>query len=139
MLDVSQLSNALKTLQEAIVEYDKDKNNSFVRDSLVKRFEYTYEFSIRMLKRYLSATQADISQDELVSFKKLIRIGLDKKLLKSSVEKWSEYRDARNLTSHTYKLKNAESVISVAFDLAKEVEEYVSELEKRIKEEEDGR
>ena len=134
-IDITSLKKALATLEEVLVEYDKDKDNAFVRDSCVKRFEYTYELSIKMLRRYLLETEASISKDGLdglISFKDLVRMGLAKGLFKSSVEKWNEYRDARNLTSHTYELKNAETVIAVAFELAKEVREYVDQLEKQI-------
>jgi nucleotidyltransferase substrate binding protein (TIGR01987 family) len=131
-IDITPLKDALATLNEVLVEYDKDRNNSFVRDSYVKRFEYTYELSIRILRRFLLKTEANISKDDLISYKKLVRIGLARGLLKSSVEKWVEYRDARNLTSHTYEIKNAENVIAVAADLAEEVKEYIGELERRI-------
>ena len=119
-------------MEEVIVEYRKDENNAFVRDSFVKRFEYTFELSIRMLKRYLREVEASIPEDNLLSFKYIVRMGLSNGLFNSSLEKWIEYRDARNLTSHTYDLKSAENVITVAFDFVNEIREYVDELENRI-------
>jgi nucleotidyltransferase substrate binding protein (TIGR01987 family) len=135
MINITPLKKALTTLEEILVRYDKEKNDDAVRDACVKRFEYTYELSVRTLKRYLRETEASIPEDELISFKNLIRLALTRGILKSSVKMWEEYRDARNLTSHTYEIKNAEKVIEVACDLAKEVKEYVFELEKRINKE----
>ncbi|MCL1947994.1 MAG: nucleotidyltransferase substrate binding protein [Chitinivibrionia bacterium] len=134
-IDIISLKKALATLEEVVVEYEKDRNNAFVRDSFIKRFEYTYELSTRALKRYLRETVVGISEDDLTSFKACIRMGLSNGLLKSSLEKWNEYREARNLSVHTYEIKNAEIVIEVAFDFAKEARIYVDELEKRIEKE----
>ena len=52
-LILTPLENAINSLNIAFVEYQKDNSNEFVRDSVIQRFEYTYELCIKMLKRYL--------------------------------------------------------------------------------------
>jgi hypothetical protein len=47
------LEKALVSLKEAWAEYQKDISNTFVRDSVIQRFEYTFEFSHKLLRRFL--------------------------------------------------------------------------------------
>ena len=56
ILETSSLKKAIDSLQEALDELKKD-NRSFIKDSVVQRFEYTYELCYKFLKRYLKISQ----------------------------------------------------------------------------------
>ncbi len=56
-LDLTPLTNAVKRLQEGLIRYSQ------IRDGLIQRFEFTYEISHKMLKRYLELTSASPTQE----------------------------------------------------------------------------
>ncbi len=110
---LTSFEKAINSLKEAIAEYNKNKSNSFVRDSVIQRFEYTYELSIKMLKRYLETISSSKSEVDMMSFNDIIRKANIKGMLSGNLEDWRNYRDMRNITSHTYDEEKASQVISV--------------------------
>ncbi len=52
-LYLTPFENALGRLQEGYVRYQKDIHDTQIRDGLIQRFEFTYDISHKMLKRYL--------------------------------------------------------------------------------------
>jgi len=104
------LEKALMTLKEAWVEYNKDLSNTFVRDSVIQRFEYTFELSHKLLRRFLSETEASKADISEMLFNELIRLGCKRGLLLNDLETWDKYRKLRNLTSHNYDEFNADSI-----------------------------
>ncbi len=110
-IDLSILKKALASFQEVILEYKKDQNNSFVRDSYIQRFEYCYDLSVKFIRRFLK-NEADYQENiNQMSFQEIIREGYNKGILKNSWDKWWQYRDARNATSHSYNEKKALEII----------------------------
>lgn len=130
MIDLTPLKKALKTLDEIIVRYDKENNDDAIRDAVIQRFEYTYSLSIKMLMRFLQS-QA-INLPDTLTFNETIRKANQMGLLLSNLEKWTDYRQKRNLTSHTYEETIANSVVNVVKDFQKDAEYLYNELEKRI-------
>lgn len=112
-LDVSSLEKAVASLKEALTEYSKQPTNKFIRDASIQRFEYTYELSYKMLKRYLEMTEASAEEIDQMSFPNLIRTGSEKGLLLHGWDQWSQYRHARNMTVHTYDEHKAVEVCMV--------------------------
>jgi DNA replication initiation complex subunit (GINS family) len=55
-------------------------------------------------------------------------------LFKGNWEKWKIYRDARNITSHTYDENKADSIIAIAPEFYAEALYFLNELKKRLKE-----
>ncbi|WP_373099433.1 MULTISPECIES: nucleotidyltransferase substrate binding protein [Pasteurellaceae] len=101
-LDLTPLTNAVKRLQEGLARYQQDINDSQIRDGLIQRFEFTYEISHKMLKRYLELTSASPTQYSHLSFQDLIRSANENGLLLGEWADWRNYRDMRSRTSHTY-------------------------------------
>ena len=101
-LDLSALHHALVTLSVAVDERKKEPNNDFVRDAMIQRFEYTYELAHKMLKRYLELSEPNSEAVDLMSFPELIRTASERGLVLNGWDYWKRYRDARNITSHTY-------------------------------------
>jgi hypothetical protein len=52
-LDLTALVNAVARLREGLERHRQVPQDEQLRDGLIQRFEYTYELSHRMLRRYL--------------------------------------------------------------------------------------
>jgi nucleotidyltransferase substrate binding protein (TIGR01987 family) len=130
-LDVSSLQKAAATLAAILVEYKKDDTNIIVRDSVIHRFEYNYELAFKMLKRYLEMTESNSELIHTMSFQDIIRLGNERGLLKSDLKRWKEFREKRNITSHTYDEDKASEVTDVAADFFAEAQFLLDNLQKR--------
>ncbi len=124
-LSIAPLKKAVASLQSALV---KEPANELERDGVIQRFEYTFELSWKVLKKYLELNQPNSSE---MSVKDLFREA-GKLALIDSVEKWFEYLKARNLTSHTYNDTTAEDTFEVATRFLVSVSDLVKKLEKRL-------
>jgi len=101
-LDLTAFNNAISSLNEALNEYEKDKTNTFVRDSCIQRFEYCYELSKRFLIRFLKSISDDPMEIDREKFSNLIRYAYKIGIVKHSWDEWDIYRENRNNTSHGY-------------------------------------
>ncbi|MDR2428682.1 MAG: nucleotidyltransferase substrate binding protein [Candidatus Margulisbacteria bacterium] len=133
ILDLSSFAKAVKTLEEALSEFTKDKTNSFVRDSVIQRFEYTYELAHKMLKRFLLYSEFSGQDIAEMVFANIVRTANEKGLLLNNLEKWEEYRKIRNMTSHTYDETKAKLVIAVVPEFLQEAVFLLEQLRQRSK------
>ena len=131
ILDLTSFENVLKSLDEVINVYNADKTNLITRDSMIQRFEYTYSISLKMLKRYIEMNALIPENTETLTFNSLIRQANKMGLLKSNLEKWDDYRQKRNLTSHTYNEDAALEVVSIIEGFASEARFLMEKLAKR--------
>ncbi len=102
MLDLSSYGKAIAALADAIKARETDPAQGLFLDAAIQRFEFTYELSWKTLKRFLEMTGASEEAVDTLSFADLIRTGNEHGLLLNDWTRWSEYRNARNKTSHTY-------------------------------------
>lgn len=131
-LDLTSFKKAIASLDEALIEINKQKGNQFVRDATIQRFEYTYELAHKMLKRFLEMTEPNKEEIDQMSFSSLVRTGAEKGLLLHSWDVWAGYRTARNLTSHTYNEAKAIEVCQVIPQFLDEARYLFEQLQKRI-------
>jgi len=101
-LDLTPLERAVSRLREGLERYERDITDDQIRDGLIQRFEFTYEISHKMLKRFLEMTSANPAEFDAMSFQELIRSGNERGLLRKDWPAWRKYRDMRGRTSHTY-------------------------------------
>ena len=127
-IDIKVLENAYNSLVEVINLYKKDESNSIVRDSMIQRFEYTYSLALKMIKRFFSKSAFVLDNIEDMSFNEMIRQASTMGLLKSNLEKWTIFRQKRNLTSHTYNEETAISVASIIEEFSLEIEFLIGKL-----------
>jgi nucleotidyltransferase substrate binding protein (TIGR01987 family) len=113
MLDLSPFKSALSQLEEGLRLAEQPGAAEIVRDGVIQRFEYTYELSWKMLRRYLQLTEDDPQRIDQLSFGDLIRLGFERGLLRSSYDVWSGFRQARGTTSDTYDQRKACEVYGV--------------------------
>ena len=102
-----------------------------LRNSVIQCFEFTYELSWKMLKRYLEATEASPATLDLATFQSLIRLGNERGLLRSDWTTWRTYRQARTDSSHTYDAAKAEAVFGIAPDFLQEAQALLAQLRAR--------
>ncbi len=136
-LDFSPLGNAIGQLEKSLEYANSDLARSDpglreqLRNSVIQCFEFTYELSHKMLKRYLEATAASPEEIDLSTFQNLVRMGNEKSLLRSDWTQWRTYRQARTDSSHTYDEHKAEAVFGIAPLFLEEAQHLFNELEKR--------
>jgi nucleotidyltransferase substrate binding protein (TIGR01987 family) len=138
-LDFSSLQNAISQLEKSL-EYAnsplaKSDSDLFeqLRNSVIQCFEFTYELSHKMLKRYLEETAASPEEIDLGTFQNLIRTGNEEGILRSDWLRWRIYRQARTDSSHTYDKGKAEAVYSIAPDFLEEAKYLYKQLMERSK------
>lgn len=121
-LDLRPFLNAIARLDEGLARYQKDVSDTQIRDGLIQRFEFTYELSHKMLKRYLEMSSASAAQFDGMAFADLIRTGNEQSLLLSDWPQWKLFREMRSKTSHTYDE-------SVALDVVAGIPAFLSEAQ----------
>ena len=131
-LDISPLCNAVDRLAEGLARYRQDTTDDQIRDGLIQRFEFTYELSHKMLKRYLESISPSPETIDQMAFADLIRLGREQGLVRSEWKAWREFRDIRNITSHTYDLKKALVVVQAIPDFLAEAQHLRDRLQDRL-------
>ena len=112
---------AIQSLQRSL----KQPKDEFTRDAVIQRFEYTFELSWKMLKRYLEMAGGVKEFNIKNIFREAGKQGLI-----NDVEDWFAYLEARNLTSHTYNEDVAEETYQTAKKFAPDAAQLLKNLEK---------
>lgn len=132
MLDISSFTKALSKLEAGLARFEQDTSDEQIRDGLIQRFEFTYELSHKILKRYLEQGAATPEEFDSASFQYLIRSGNEKGLLRGDWPVWRTYREMRGKTSHTYDEEVAKAVTEKIPVFLAEVKYLHSELVRRL-------
>lgn len=122
-LDLTALHKAVHSLNRAI----EQPKNEFTRDAVIQRFEYTFELSWKMIKRYLKV-EAGVEE---FNIRNLFRLAAQHQLL-SDADNWFRYNQARNLTSHTYNEITAEETYAIAKQFCPDAKTLLMNLENAI-------
>ena len=131
-VDLESFERVTVRLGEALRDHAKEPANLYILDSVIKRFELTYELSVRNLRRFLLDYMISQPEVEDVSFQGLIRIGDKAGLLRTGWPAWKAFRDARNETVHTYHEAKAREIAEKAQDFLPEAEYLLDNLKRRI-------
>jgi nucleotidyltransferase substrate binding protein (TIGR01987 family) len=114
--DFVQLNKALKTVDEAlslcteVMNFENQKILLAAEDSVIKRFEYTYETFWKFLKKYLETV---LELKDLNSPKKVFYASVKVEvctLQEASI--FINMADNRNETSHKYSIDQARGVLA---------------------------
>lgn len=120
-LDFTALENTINRLGEVLKRYEREKTDDVVRDSVIQRFEFTYSIALKTLRKYFIERAFVIDDVNNLSFNEMIRIASKLNLIKSDLEKWTQYRTMRNLTSLTYDEEIALKVVGIVPDFYEEI------------------
>ena len=129
-LDFSSYEKALTSLQKVLERSRTVPGDEDIRDACIQRFEYTYELAFKMLKRQLEQELPSSEELDRLPFKELIRVGAERGLI-AVPERWFDYRDKRNITSHTYDAEKAREVFDVLANFATDAADLLSRLKNR--------
>jgi len=130
-LDLTPLESAVRRLTEGLARYEKDVADTQIRDGLIQRFEFTYELSHKMLKRYLESVSPSPEEFDRMAFSDLIRSGREQGLLVGDWASWKTYRAIRATTSHAYNEEVALEVVQGIPAFLNEVDFLLKQLQTR--------
>lgn len=137
VIDYAPFSNAIAQLEKSLTYAYSPAAladaglREQLRNSVIQCFEFTYELSWKMLKRYLKATEADLVEVDSATFQNLIHLGKERALLKSDWGVWKTYRQARTDSSHTFDCAKAEAVFDLAPQFLEEARVLLGNLQSR--------
>jgi len=112
-LTLPLLARAIERLDEGWQRYQQDTSDTQIRDGLIQRFEFTYELSVKTLRRYFEQTADSWARVRAMSFDNFIRHAWDAGLLNEEIKTWRLFREKRNITSHTYHEEKAIEVCAI--------------------------
>lgn len=130
-IDLSALRKALGQLVEAIQFWhalaDDAPLKPHLRSSVIQSFEFSYELSVRAMRRVLieHAESADLVRD--LSFNDLLRSALDAGF-PIELDAWRRWREMRNGTSHAYDEDRAQAVALEASAFASDAARLLEHL-----------
>lgn len=133
-LNLNSFEKAIQSLQKAWLALKTDPEDEFIRDACLQRFECTYALCGKFLERYLRMSALVPSEIDLMSFPNLIRTGCKQGLLKSEWAVWKQYREKRNILSHTYDEQKALEIIQIIPAFLEDVQYLLKQLKKHAKE-----
>ena len=134
-LNLDVLKDSLKTLKECYNDYSAEKDRKikdYIKDSCIKRFEYTYETSKKIMNKFLKKEYDKTEKDLTINniFREMY--GLD---LIKDFESWADYKEKRNFTSHEYNEKYTDSIIDIIPEFIGDVEYLINHLDGVLKDE----
>ncbi|HEY2617316.1 MAG TPA: HI0074 family nucleotidyltransferase substrate-binding subunit [Acetobacteraceae bacterium] len=132
-LDISPLASAVGRLREGLERHRREPHDEQLRDGLIQRFEFTYELSHRMLRRYLRMVAASTDLFDRMPFQDLIRTGDEQGLLHGDWPLWRRFRDTRARTSHTNSAPVAQQVVAGIPDFLAEATYLLDQLRQRLR------
>jgi nucleotidyltransferase substrate binding protein (TIGR01987 family) len=92
-------------LREALSFWDDQPDGAplkpHLRSAVIRSFEFTYELSVRLMRRVLIERVESADLVASLSFNDLLRRAADAGLVPDAA-RWREWREMRNATSHAY-------------------------------------
>ena len=122
---IDALKRSTKTASR-LDTFDGDLQEA-VRAGVIQNFEIAYEQSWKMMKRWLEENVGATYVDG-VTRRELFRLAAENRLI-TDVDRWMEYHDARNQTSHTYNEETAQRVFGEATEFVHDAEQLLKILE----------
>lgn len=137
-LDFSSFEKAVYRLEQSLTYFNHPPNQDpelklLLMAATIQAFEFTYEISIKFLRRYLELTEPNSRLVGEMTFPTLIRTACERGLLKNDWSNWKQYRDKRNITSHTYDNPKAEEIMQVIPKFLAEAKHLLHILKTRSK------
>ena len=109
---------AVKRLNEANTAYKSHADDSIYQDSIIKRFEFTFELAWKTLREFIIGQGYKLT---VASPKNVIAFAYREGFLDAE-EVWLDMLDARNLTAHDYDHElSAEIAVKISTRYCKEL------------------
>jgi nucleotidyltransferase substrate binding protein (TIGR01987 family) len=98
-------NKSLKSLLNAIEEYEIDNTDEIIEAGMIKFFEMTYELAWNTIKDYYE----DQGETDIQGSKDAIKLAYSRELIKDS-KNWFSMIDSRKLSVHTYNEATADQI-----------------------------
>lgn len=128
-LDLSNLKNSFSTLKECYFDYTQqndEKMKTYIKDSCVKRFEYTYETAKKIMNKFLKKeydkTEKELSINNI--FREMFALGLIE-----NFENWVDYREQSNTSAHEYDITKTYPIIDLVPRFISDIDFFITHLE----------
>lgn len=134
-ININYLEKAIESLAVALAAYTNSTHpegsaeRELMRDGVIQRFEYTFELSWKILRRYLE--EYGLERVDSLTNRDLFRVGYEQGLLRDA-EAWLDFLKKRNLTSHTYQAATAQVVYQSASEFLRDARFLLERLEEKI-------
>lgn len=122
MIKIDNLSSALKTLKIGMELFQNNANmdvKDMLADSCVKRFEYTLETAIKLMRKFLK--QEYFTDEKDLTVNNIFRLMQGYGFIESW-ENWKSYYQRRNDTSHEYNIQKSRELLKIIPDFIRAVE-----------------
>lgn len=135
-IDYSPFEKALTQLEKSVSFYhsemaeENDDLKEQFRAAVIQAFEYTYELAFKMIRRQLAQIVANPSELYELNFMDLMRQAKEAGLIRE-VPSFREYREKRNITSHTYDEDKAAEIVAVIDRFLQDMHFVLDELRHR--------
>jgi nucleotidyltransferase substrate binding protein (TIGR01987 family) len=100
-------------------------SNELLRDGVIQRFEYSHELALKLMRRALETVYGD--DVDKMAYNDVLRTAAERGLIEN-VDRWFEYRVARNKTSHTYDAATAAAVFACSRPFLVDAQEFLLRL-----------
>ena len=132
VIDLAPLRKALGWRAEAVMLWHAQPPGSVLkphlRSAVIQSFEFSYELSLRGLRRVLIERAGSADRITDLSFNELLRSAADAGLPVDPVA-WRVWRELRNATSHAYDEARAEQVAHDAAQFCVDAQALLAALE----------
>jgi nucleotidyltransferase substrate binding protein (TIGR01987 family) len=135
-LDLTSFRDAVAALERSMTylisesaKGDPGLHEQF-RNSAIQCFEFTHELAFKMMKRQLEQMTADPAAIDKMAYMDIIRSAAEAGLV-DDTGRFKDYRDKRNITSHTYNQAKAGQIEAILPAFRRDMGALLAELEKR--------
>ena len=128
MIKIDNLTSALLTLKTGFELFQNNNDQEIkdmLADSCVKRFEYTLETSIKLMRKILK--QVYFTNEKDLTVNNIFRLMEGYKFI-ISWENWKNYYQKRNDTSHEYNLQKSRELLKIIPAFIKDTEFLIKNL-----------
>ena len=135
-LELTSFRDAFAALERSMtfLTSDSAKKDSLLheqfRNSAIQCFEFTHELAFKMMKRQLEQMSPDPAAIDKMAYMDIVRSAAEAGLV-TDVARFKDYRDKRNITSHTYNQAKAGKIEAILPDFRDDMRSLLAELEKR--------
>ena len=128
-ININILKDSFNTLEECYNDYllqTDEKIQTYIKDSCIKRFEYTYECAKKIMNKYLKKEYDKPDKELTINniFREMYGLGFIK-----NFDNWILYREKRNVISHEYNLKETYDIVKIIPDFIEDVRYLIEKLE----------
>ena len=134
-MNINNLKAALETLKEAQEKYAETRDialHSIFAASCIKRFEYTLETAIKLMRKVLKNEYAKDETDLTVN--NIFRLMNSYGFIRSWSD-WKDYYQKRNNTVHEYNIEKSRELLTLIPNFIDDCEFLVQKLENKFQQE----